>query len=175
MSRRVAFTTLKPIDAAVSNAFVDPAFKQLQQAPLGIGDLPGNKRMADKIAELEARYSKPRRKKAPKKKRKAKSKGRGKSKGKGKGKGKSKGKTWYKKTFRKEQFRRGRKSDGTLLTGRTTLQSIVRQLSWGSTPLRKLLKTTGPLHKRASLLSLLRRLPQSRTSIFTICGKSGCS
>ena len=163
MARRVAFTTLKPIDAAVSNAFVNPAFKQ--QAPLGIGDLPGNKRMADKIAELEARYSKPQRKKAPKKKKKVK----------GKGKGKGKGKTWYKKTFRKEQFRKGRKSDGTLLTGRTTLQSIVRQLSWGSTPLRKLLKTTGPLHKRASLLSLLRRLPQSRTPIFTICVKSGCS
>ena len=170
MARRVAFTTLKPIDAAVSKAFPNPAFQQPGPSGiLGIGDLPGNKRMADKIAELEARYSKPQRKKPPKKKKKVKSKS------KGKGKGKGKGKAWYRKTFGKEQFRKGRKSDGTNLTGRTTLQSIVRQLPWGTTPLRKLLKTTGPLHKRASLLSLLRRLPQSRTSIFTICGKSGCN
>ncbi len=184
MSRRVTFTTLKPIDAAVSKLFVPPAF---QRAPSGLPELPGNKRMADKIAELEARYSTKRPKKAKKVKKKKTPK-----------KKTPKKKTPKKKTPKKkfelrlqpkntEKFqeslnlqqskkkspKRKSRRGGTHLTERTTLESIVRQLSWGSTPLTKLLKTTGPLHKRASLLSLLRKLP--RTTIFGICGKSGCS
>lgn len=75
----------------------------------------------------------------------------------------------------KRSKKRGRSGVGVPLMDKTTLKKIVSRLSWGNTPLSKLIGVEGWLDRRATLASLMRRIPQSKQKLSSICGIKGCS
>lgn len=152
MARRMLLT---PVTTPAVQA---PAFARAPEM------MPGQQTYLQKLDKLEAKYSPKRKTKKSKRKRRVKKKTHRASK---------KVKVWYR------QMKRSKKGKSTgmgiALTNRTMLRRIVNKLPSGNKPLSELMGVEGWLDRRTTMSSLMRRIPQSKQTLFSTCGIKGCS